>query len=112
MCCYPRLTSSIHGVSSFRSQLHPLVRIWSPLAQRNQDGNGHNATLEFTNQRIVLRLIKMQSLQKKKTAVGTGIEYLCAVSSCEAYLVEAESTGMTNILQVDGGSKEECEPAV
>ena len=44
MCCYPRLTSSIHGVFSFRSQLHPLVRIWSPLAQGDQDGNGHNAT--------------------------------------------------------------------
>lgn len=38
----------------------------------------------------------MQSLQKKKTAVGTGIKNLHAVSSCEAYWVEAESTGMTN----------------
>ena len=76
MCCYPRLTSSIHGVFSFRSQLHPLVRIWSPLAQGDQDGNGHNATLEFTNQKTVLHLIKRQSLLKKRTAVGVGTKNL------------------------------------
>lgn len=83
-CCYPGLTSSIHGLSSFRSQLHPLAE-YGHLWLRETKMVTFIIIPEFTNQRIVLHLIKMQSLQQKKTAVGTGIKNLHAVSSCEAY---------------------------